>query len=133
MTYKEDTINDIVAKNIKTYIEAVGKSQKWVYEKSSISKAAFYKLLRGEGDLNRTVPKLNKLFRIQDPFYFYSTDFVPPRTITQIKENSSIQNQMAASYHGEVNDPDFKRTMNMLEDFISMIDVLETMKKVTTE
>lgn len=125
-----ELINDIVAANIKSYIEAIGRSQKWVYEKAGIPKPSFYKLLKGEGDLNKTIPKINKLFRIEDPFYFYNANFEPPRTVQQIKNTSSIQNQMAASYHGDINDADFKETMNMLEDFISMIDVLETMKEI---
>lgn len=123
-------INVIIGQNIKAYIEAIGKSQKWVYEKAGISKPAFYNLLRGEGDLNKAISKLNKLFRINDPFYFYSTDFKPPRTIMQIKNTSRIENQMAASYHGDTNSLAYKETMDTIEDFISMIDVLETMKKI---
>lgn len=128
MTNHAKDINDIVADNIKVYIEAIGRSQKWVYEKAGITKSSFYKLMRGEGDLNKTIEKLNKLFRIEDPFYFYNIDFHPPRTVQAIKERSTLHHQMAASYHGDTNDVSFKETLDMLEDFISMIDVLETMK-----
>lgn len=129
----ERDINAIVGDNIKLYIEAIGKSQKWVYEKADISKGSFYKLLKGEGDLNRTIPKLNKLFRIQNPFYFYEENFIPPKTIQTIKKGATIQQQMAASYHGDADNPEFQETITMLEDFISMIDTLETLKEIAAE
>lgn len=121
-------INEIVASNIKLYIDAIGRSQKWVYEKAGIPKPSFYKLLKGEGDLNKTIPKLNNLFRIEDPFYFYNLEFNPPRTIKQIRSSSSI---LANSSLANTNDLNFNDTLKMLEDFISMIDVLETMKEIT--
>ncbi len=129
-TNETKNLNEIVGENIKNYIDAVGRSHKWVYERADIPKATFYKLLRGEGDLNRTVPKINQLFRIEDPFYFYQKEFQLPRTIKEIKEQSNIQNFSAASYNGKEDDDDFHETMRMLEDFISMIDVLETVKEL---
>ena len=128
MANQNKNINEIIGENIKNYIDAVGKSHKWVYERADIPKPTFYKLLRGEGDLNKTISKLNTLFRIEDPFYFYNTEFKVPRTIKEIKEQSNIQNFSAASYNGNDENGYFKETMNMLEDFISMIDVIETVK-----
>ena len=122
-------LNKIIAQNIKDYIDALGKSQKWVYERSGIPKATFYKLLNGEGDLNKTVPKLNKLFRIEDPFYFYQENIKLPRSIKEINESSSILNCSAASYTG-ADGPQFKDSMNILNDIINIINRLENAKEV---
>ncbi|MBR2757541.1 MAG: helix-turn-helix transcriptional regulator, partial [Exiguobacterium sp.] len=83
MNQKE--INQLVGKNIKLYIEAVGKSPKWVYERAGMTKSTYYDLLKGNGDINKNVQKINKLFRINEPFYFYNEQFVPPKTIEQIE------------------------------------------------
>lgn len=121
-------INEIVALNIKNYIEAVGKSQKWVYERSGIPKATFYNLLKGEGDINKSIPKLIKLFRIKDPFYFYNENMPLPKTLDEL-ENDSIKNFSAASFNG-TDSPEFRETMAILDDVMNMIHTLKSAKEV---
>lgn len=131
MSQKE--INQLVGKNIKLYIEAVGKSPKWVYERAGMTKSTYYDLLKGNGDINKNVQKINKLFRINEPFYFYNEQFVPPKTIEQIELESNLMNVAAASYHKNGDEHRLDETMKMLEDFISMIDVLERLNQLDKE
>lgn len=124
----EFNFEKIVAKNVRDYIEAVGKSHKWVYERSGIPKATFYNLLKGEGDINKNIPKLNKLFRIDDPFYFYNENIQLPRTLDEI-ESDSIEVYAAASFAGS-GSQEFKESMQILEDVINMIHILKTAKEI---
>ncbi|MEE1131993.1 MAG: hypothetical protein UHX00_10290 [Caryophanon sp.] len=124
----EFNFEKIVAKNVRDYIEAVGKSHKWVYERSGIPKATFYNLLKGEGDINKNIPKLNKLFRIDDPFYFYNENIQLPRTLDEI-ESDSIEVYAAASFAGS-DSKEFKESMQILEDVINMIHILKTAKEI---
>ncbi|MGE7920643.1 hypothetical protein ACQKM9_17160 [Viridibacillus sp. NPDC093762] len=124
----EGDINVIVARNVKNYIDAVGKSQKWVYERSGIPKATFYNLIKGEGDINKSIPKLNKLFRIQDPFYFYNENIQLPRTLEEL-EADSIKNFSAASFNGTDSEA-FRETMTILDEIINMIHTLKSAKEL---
>lgn len=124
----EGDINTIVSRNIKNYIEAVGKTQKWVYERSGIPKATFYNLLKGEGDINKSIPKLNKLFKIQDPFYFYNENIQLPRTLEEL-EAASIKDFSATSFNG-TDSVAFKETMTTLDEIINMIYALKSAKEI---
>ena len=68
--------NLVVAKNIRDYINAIEKSKGWVSHRSGISQVDLDCLLEGKGNLKRDIPKLNKLFRIQDPYYFYNENLL---------------------------------------------------------
>lgn len=124
----EKDINAIVAQNVKAYIDAIGKTQKWVYERSEIPRATFYNLLKGEGDINKSIPKLNQLFRINDPFYFYNENIQLPLTLEEL-EADSIKNFSAASFNGTDNKA-FRDTMRVLDDVINMIHTLKSAKEV---
>lgn len=121
-------INDLVAKNVNAYIKALNKSKKWTYERSGIPKATFFNLLQGKGDINKSIPKLNKLFRINDPFYFYKEEIKLPRNLVDI-ENDSIKNFSAASFNGTDHE-NFKETMSILDDAINMIHILKSAKEL---
>lgn len=129
----QNELNQLVGRNIKLYIEATGKSPKWVYERAGMTKSTYYDLLKGSGDINKNVQKINRLFRINEPFYFYNEQFVPPKTIEQIDLESNLINVAAASYHKSGDEHRLDETMIMLEDFISMIDVLERLNQIDKE
>ena len=129
----QNELNQLVGRNIKLYIEATGKSPKWVYERADMTKSTYYDLLKGSGDINKNVQKINRLFRINEPFYFYNEQFVPPKTIEQIDLESNLINVAAASYHKSGDEHRLDETMKMLEDFISMIDVLERLNQIDKE
>lgn len=80
-------INQIVGENIKKYIEATGKSQKWVYQKSGMTRSVFYNLLKGKGDVMKNAEKIAKVFRIKDPLYFYNQKFEP---LMSLKEKNRV-------------------------------------------
>jgi len=119
-------INKIVGNNVKAYIDAIGKSQKWVYEKAGIPRATFYNLLKGEGDVSKSVEKLNQLFRISDPMYFYNETITLPKTV-QALEQASIKNFSAASFNAEDSEA-FRETMLVLDDMMTIIHALKTAK-----
>lgn len=121
------TINQIVGENIRNYIEASGKSKKWVQERAGMTHSVFYSLLKGEGDVMKNTEKISKVFRIKDPLYFYKENFEVPIPLNELINSTSITKKIAASYHGDRTDKDFVETLEILDDFISMIDILENL------
>ena len=126
----EKSMNEIVANNIKSYIEARGKSHKWVIERTKMSKGTFYNLLKGEGDIFKHVEAISRLFKIEDPDFFFKVDFQIPLGIQEIRANQHIHNLAAASYYSSADTSEFHNTMNILDDFITMIDALEIVSRM---
>lgn len=119
--------NLIIAKNISDYINAIEKSKEWVSHRSGISQVDFDCLLEGKGNLKRDIPKLNKLFRIQDPHYFYNEKIKLPMSLEKL-EATSLRN---FSLKGDNTDSEaFKNTMCILDDVINMINTLKTAKDI---
>lgn len=134
------TIEEVVARNVKSYVQAIDKTNKWVYEKAGMSKQTYYNLLAGKGEITRNVEKLNRLFRIQDPMYFYQADFVPPLSVEEIEKTSNLQQLAAANYHiGTVNysasyvnleAQQLQHTFKTLDEVIDLLDTLHTVAEV---
>lgn len=127
------TIEEVVAKNVKAYIQAIGKTNKWVFERAGMSKQTFYNLLSGKGEVTRNVEKLNNLFRIQDPMYFYQTDFVPPRSVMDMKHEMRLQQHAAANFHvgtSGTESEQLQRTFSTLEEVIELLDTLHAIREV---
>lgn len=122
------TINEIVGRNVKAYIEAIGKSHKWVYEKAGIAKPTFYNLLKGEGDVSKSVEKLNQLFRISNPTYFYDEEIKLPKNVDAL-EQASIKNFSAASFNAKDSEA-FRETMGVLDDMMTIIHALKSAKNI---
>lgn len=117
---------EIVGKNIGTYIESVGRKPKWVMEKANISKSTYYKLLKGEGDIEKSIEKINNLFGIDDIFYFYNESFIPPNVLVNQQKRDDFKKFAAANYVATEDElEDFQDTVNKLEDFINMIELLK--------
>lgn len=132
---KTMTIEEVVARNIKAYVQAIGKTNKWVYEKAGMSKPTYYNLLAGKGEVTRNVEKLNRLFRIQDPMYFYQSEFVPPRSIEEIEKTKNLQQLAAANYHLHTDvsvskSEEMERTFKTLDEVIDLLDTLHTVAEV---
>lgn len=122
-------IKQVIGENIKNYIDSVGRTHQWVMDKTGIPKATFYKLLKGEGDLTKGIEKISKLFGIKDTFYFYKEDFQPPLTLEEKKKTSDIRNFAAANYVAvEGEEKEFNETLEILDDFIKMIEILKSYK-----
>lgn len=127
------TIEEIVARNIKAYVKAIGKTNKWVYEKAGMSKPTYYNLLAGKGEVTRNVEKLNRLFRIQDPMYFYQSDFTPPLSIEEIEKTKNLQQLAAANYYAASTGPEaqqLQHTFKTLDEVIDLLDTLNTVAEV---
>ncbi|TKI13691.1 hypothetical protein FC696_10020 [Bacillus wiedmannii] len=115
----------IVGENIRIYLEATGRTHQWIMEKGGIPRATFYKLLKGEGDLTKGIEKINELFGIKDEFYFYKSDFKPPLKLEEKQKRSDIRNFAAANYVAvEGEEKEFQTTLDTLDDFIRMIELL---------
>lgn len=131
--HQPTTIEEIVARNIKAYVKAIGKTNKWVYEKADMSKPTYYNLLAGKGEVTRNVEKLNRLFRIQDPMYFYQSDFTPPLSIEEIEKAKNLQQLAAANYHVASTGPEaqqLQHTFKTLDEVIDLLDTLHTVAEV---
>ncbi|TCI24329.1 hypothetical protein EVJ30_08275 [Exiguobacterium sp. SH5S13] len=131
--HKPMTIEEVVAENIKVYIQAIDKTNKWVYERAGMSKQTFYNLLAGKGEITRNVEKLNRLFRIQDPMYFYRTDFTPPLSVAEIEKTMNLQQMAAANYHvGSIGSEaeQLNHTFKTLDEVIDLLDTLHTVAEV---
>lgn len=112
---------------MRAYLLAIDKSENWVCERSGIAKSDLDNLLKSEGNTTRDIPKLNKLFRIQDPTYFYNEQIQLPRILNEL-DADSIRN---FSLRGDNSDSEaFKETMCILDDFINIIHTLKTAKEI---
>ncbi|MGE7983743.1 hypothetical protein [Solibacillus sp. NPDC093137] len=112
----------IVSNNLKEFIEYTGRSYSWFIKKTEIPKTTFYKVLNGEGDIDKHIQKILDLFGIDDPFYFHKTDFKLP----QREKKVDITKMAAANYVFEKGEEkEFQKTLNMLNDFINIIDILK--------
>lgn len=111
----------IVSNNLKEFIEYTGRSYDWFIKKTEIPKATFYKLLDGKGDSDKHIQKILDLFGIDDPFYFHKKDFKLPQRQKRDKTKLGASNYVLVK--GE--EKEFEKTMNMLNDFITIIDILK--------
>ncbi len=122
----ELSTKQIIGQNLKSFIESTGRSQKWISDRTDIPKSTFYKLLNGEGDLEKHIEKIVELFGIDNPFYFHDLNFKLPKTIDQVRAESDITTLAAANYVAvKEEQKEFKQTLEMLSDFINMIEILK--------
>ncbi|PEU81499.1 hypothetical protein CN394_11090 [Bacillus anthracis] len=63
--------NKIAGENIKKFIESRELNVNWVMERTGIDRAAFYNMLSGTGNVDVYVARINELFGIKDPTFFY--------------------------------------------------------------
>ena len=111
----------IVSNNLKEFIEYTGRSYAWFIKKTEIPKTTFYKFLDGEGDIDKHIPKILDLFGIDDPFYFHKKDFKLPQR--QKRDIYKLEPSNYVLVKGE--EKEFEKTLDMLNDFINIIDILK--------
>lgn len=118
-------INQLVGENVRKYIESRGISHSWVMERTGIKKTAYYNFLNGKGNVEQYLAKINRLFRIEDPFYFYrkNMDFEPPTLYRSGVDE--FMSQVSLSFHGE-KDEAFMHGMRLIGEFVELIDVLQS-------
>jgi|HigsolmetaGSP11D_1036233.scaffolds.fasta_scaffold11714_3 hypothetical protein len=117
--------NKIVGQNVKEYIERKGLKHSWVMERTGIKKTAYYKFLKGEGNVEEYVEKINKLFRINDPFFFYKEDMAFTEKTLKRSRSDSFMDYVALSFHGTV-DEELKKGMQLFGEMVELIDVLKS-------
>ncbi|ONG61245.1 hypothetical protein [Bacillus cereus] len=121
-------INKIVGQNIQTFLESRNLNNLWVMERAEIDKNDFYDMLNGTCNISEHVTKLHKFFDIDDPMYFYKTDYnyAKPKDLLNHKEN--LLNLVALSNPGKIT-PGLNEGLEVFVDFVELIDVL----KATTQ
>lgn len=118
----------MIANNIKKYIDAKGVKHTWVMERIDVSKPTFYKLIKGDGNVDQFEEKILNLFRIKDPFYFHQIELQLPKTVEMINEEKNFMDYAALSYHGEEND-EFTKGMEVFRGFVELIDILHAVSQ----
>ncbi|HDR7257905.1 TPA: hypothetical protein QCX12_001552 [Bacillus paranthracis] len=121
-------INKVVGENIRVFIESRELKDSWVMEMSGIDVNAFYDMLSGKGNIDVQVTKLSDLFGIDDPMYFYKTDFdyAKPKNILNRKDRKeAFVKQVTA---GE-NSKELNEGLEVFLDFVELIDVLKAVQE----
>ncbi|XLP21843.1 hypothetical protein ACFMB7_25480 [Bacillus toyonensis] len=117
-------INKIAGENIRVFIESRERKNSWIMERAGIDKNAFYDMLSGKGNIDVQVTKLSEFFEIDDPMYFYKTDFdyAKPKTILNRKnKKEAFLKQVTAGENGK----ELNEGLEVFLDFVELIDVLK--------
>ncbi|MGG0299575.1 hypothetical protein ABEY59_05475 [Bacillus albus] len=121
-------INRIVGENIRVFIESRELKHSWIMERARIDENAFYDMLSGKGNIDGQVTKLSEFFKINDPMYFYKTDFdyAKPKTILNKKDRKETLLKRATV--GE-NSKELNEGLEVFFDFVELIDVLKAVRE----
>ncbi|MGE7888988.1 hypothetical protein ACQKN7_16695 [Bacillus cereus] len=117
-------INKIVGQNIQTFLESRDLNNLWVMERAEIDKKAFYDMLNGNGNIGEHVTKLHKFFGINDPMYFYKTDYNYAKPKNPLNRKENFKNHVALSNPGEIT-PELNEGLEVFFDFVDLIDILK--------
>lgn len=118
-------INKIVDKNIRVFIESRKLKNSWVMERAGIGKNAFYDMLNGKGNIDVNVTKLNNFFNIDDPMYFYKTNFDYAKPKNLLKKKETFLKQVTV----EDNSNELNEGFEVFFDFVELIDILKAMQE----
>ncbi|MES9697343.1 hypothetical protein ABWK42_08510 [Bacillus sp. JJ927] len=121
-------INKIAGENIKVFIESRELKNSFVMERAGIGKNAFYDMLNGKGNIEEHIKKLSDFFEIDDPMYFYKTDYdyAKPKNILNRKDRKeTFLKQVTA---GE-NSKDLNEGLEVFFDLVELIDVLKAVQE----
>ncbi|MCR6462280.1 hypothetical protein NXB04_26680 [Bacillus paranthracis] len=125
-----DTVNKIIGRNIQAFLKSRDLNKVWIRKRADIEEHIFDDMLSGKEkiDIHVHVAKINKLFGIKDPAYFYQTNFnyTKPRNQLNCKEN--FLEYISSSHKGTVT-PELNEGFEVFFDFVELIDIL----KATTQ
>ncbi|MGN4423545.1 hypothetical protein ACTFQN_06790 [Bacillus cereus group sp. MYBK30-1] len=121
-------INKVVGENIRVFIESRELKGSWVMEMAGIDENAFYDMLSGKGNIDVQVTKLSDLFGIDDPMYFYKTDFdyAKPKNILNRKDRKEAFVMQVTA--GE-NSKELNEGLEVFLDLVELIDVLKAVQE----
>lgn len=122
----------IAANNVVKYILAVEKSEKWIAVRIGVSEDTFIHFLTTGKKASSIIPKLNKLFRVNKPNYFYELDFKPPKSFAELEATSTLDKRVCLSDKGTFNTKsfEFKETMEVMEDLMNITHILKSAKEI---
>ncbi|HDX9711788.1 TPA: hypothetical protein ROY21_003685 [Bacillus cereus] len=118
-------INKIAGEHIRVFIESRELKNSWVMERAGIGKNAFYDMLNGKGNIEEHIKKLSNFLKIDDPMYFYKTDYDYAKPKNPLHRKEALLKQVA---DGE-NNQDLRNGIEVFFDFVELIDVLKAMKE----
>ncbi|MCU5328199.1 hypothetical protein [Bacillus wiedmannii] len=118
-------INKIVGQNIQTFLESRDLNNLWVMERAEIDKNAFYDMLNGKGNTEENIKKLSDFFKIDDPMYFYKTDYDYAKPKNPLHRKEALLKQVA----GGNNNHELKDGIEVFFEFVELIDVLKAVQE----
>lgn len=122
-----DKINKRAGENIRKFIESKKISNTWVIKRTGIGKTAFYDMLNGKGRVDVHVEKLNKLFGIKDPTFFYKLEIDEQKVVDHLDRKGNFLNYVAST-HGEI-DEKLTRGFEVFLELVELTDVLKSSTK----
>ncbi|MGE7633636.1 hypothetical protein ACQKMZ_15280 [Bacillus paramycoides] len=118
-------INKIAGENIRIFIESRDLKNSWVMEITGIGKNAFYDMLNGKGNTEEHIKKLSDFFEIDDPMYFYKTDYDYAKPKNPLHRKEALLKQVA----GGNNNHELKDGIEVFFEFVELIDVLKAVQE----
>ncbi|MDM5375224.1 hypothetical protein QUF96_27855 [Bacillus bombysepticus] len=118
-------INKIADGNIRALIGSRELKNSWVIERTGIGKNAFYDMLDGKGNIYVHVTKFNKFFDIDDPMYFFKTDYDYTKPKKPLNRKETFLKQVTV---GE-NSNELNEGLEVFFDFVELIDVLKAVQE----
>lgn len=114
---------ETIIKNLHQFINFTQRSNSWFIEKTNISKEDFENLLNGEGDILNNIEKILQLYGIENKLYFHQEDFKLPE-----RPRNRLITDLPSIHQEEVKneETEFKLTMEMLDDFVNIFELLKT-------
>ncbi|PGU51912.1 hypothetical protein COD70_26240 [Bacillus cereus] len=120
--------NKIIWGNIKSFIECRELSMDWVMERADIDRTAFYDMLKGKEEIDIYVKKINELFDIDDPNFFYTSNRNDYKKVNHLDRKGNFFKSIGLE-HKNINERELKDGLEIFLEFVELIDIL----KATTE
>ncbi|PGB04695.1 hypothetical protein [Bacillus toyonensis] len=125
-----DTVNKILGRNIQAFLESRDLDKVWVRKRADIEERIFDDMLSGKEkiDIYVYVAKINKLFGIKDPAYFYQTNFnyTKPRNQLNCKEDFLEYISSSPKGNGTL---ELNEEFEVFFEFVELIDILKATTK----
>lgn len=93
-------------------------------ERAGIDKNAFYDMLNGKGNIDEHIKKLNEFFKIDDPMYFYKSDYDYAKPKNSLHRKEALLKQVAGEDNHELKDG-----IDVFFEFVKLIDVLKAVQE----
>lgn len=121
-----ETVNKILGRNIQAFLESRNLNKVWVRTSADIEEHIFDAMLSGKEniDIHVHVAKINKLFGIKNPAYFYQTNFNYTKPRNQLNCRENFLEYIGSSHKGTVT-PELNEGFEVIFDLVELIDILK--------